>query len=169
MPTRRAVVCVCALAMLGAAGPASAQSSQSTSNRATGENYHVEIFRSLWDPTPAIVINSESIDGIIGSDIDFVNDLGIEKAWFTQLKVVLRPATKHKFRFEYTPIKYEASSGAEAGPHLQRHRVSARRSRSRPSSPGGRTASRMNTTSSIAIAASWGSCSRPSTPTSRRR
>jgi hypothetical protein len=59
---------------------------------------------------PAMVISSESIDGIIGSDIDVVEDLGIEKAWFTQLKVVLRPARKHKFRFEYTPIKYDAET-----------------------------------------------------------
>ena len=50
------------------------------------------------------------ISGIIGSEIDFVEDLGIEKNWFTQLKVVLRPATKHKFRFEYTPISYTAEA-----------------------------------------------------------
>ena len=68
--------------------------------RATGENYHVEFSGNLWNPTPNILINSESISGIIGSDIDFVEDLGIESNWFTQLKVVLRPATKHKFRFE---------------------------------------------------------------------
>jgi hypothetical protein len=111
MPTRVAVVCVCALAMLAAATPSSAQSvAGSTSNRATGENYHVEVSGLLWDPTPSIVINSESIDGIAGTDIDFVGELGIEKSWFKQIKVVLRPATKHKFRFEYTPIKYEASA-----------------------------------------------------------
>lgn len=111
MPIRRALVCVYAVAMLGAALPASAQyGAPPTSNRATGENYHVEISGSLWDPTPAIFISSESIEGILGSRIDFVEDLGIEKTWFTQLKVVLRPSTKHKFRFEYTPIKYEASS-----------------------------------------------------------
>ena len=40
--------------------------------------------------------------------IDFVTDLGIEQTKFRQLKVVLRPAQKHKFRFEYTPITYEA-------------------------------------------------------------
>jgi len=102
---------VCAVAMVGAAAPSSAQSGASSiSSRATGENYHVEISGLLWDPSPAVVINSESIDGIPGSDIDFVTELGIEKGWFKQLKVVLRPATKHKFRFEYTPIKYEASA-----------------------------------------------------------
>jgi hypothetical protein len=112
MPTRVAMVCLCAVVMLGAAIPASAQygAQPSSSSRATGENYHVEISGSLWNPTPAIFISSESIDGIPGSRIDFVGELGIEKAWFRQLKVVLRPATKHKFRFEYTPIKYQASA-----------------------------------------------------------
>jgi hypothetical protein len=104
------MVCVCAVALsiLWTAAPASAQ--YNSNNRATGENYHVEISGNLWDPTPNILISSESINGILGSEIDFVEDLGIEKNWFTQLKVVLRPATKHKFRFEYTPIKYEAST-----------------------------------------------------------
>jgi hypothetical protein len=99
------------MAMLGAAIPASAQYGASpTANRATGENYHVEVSGTFWEPTPSIVISSESLNGIIGSEVDFVADLGIEKAWFTQLRVVLRPATKHKIRFEYTPIKYEAST-----------------------------------------------------------
>ena len=110
MSTRTAVVCLCALTALGVAAPAMAQYGASSANRATGENYHVEVSGALWDPTPQILIRSESIRGIIGSDIDFVEDLGIEKSWFTQLKVVLRPATKHKFRFEYTPIKYEAET-----------------------------------------------------------
>ncbi|HEY7059763.1 MAG TPA: hypothetical protein VH458_24680 [Vicinamibacterales bacterium] len=77
------------------------------SDPATGEKYHVELSGSLWNPTPDIDIHSESL-GIPSDSIDFVNDLGIEKTTFRQFKIVLRPATKHKFRFEYTPIKYEA-------------------------------------------------------------
>ena len=67
------------------------------SDPATGEKYHVELGGYLWYPTPDI-----------GSRIDFVTDLGIEKTRFKQLKVVLRPAQKHKLRFEYTPITYDA-------------------------------------------------------------
>ena len=78
-------------------------------NRATGETYHVEIAASLWDPTPDIVIASEGL-GHAGDDVDFVNTLGIEKTKFRQFKIVLRPATKHKFRFEYTPISYTAEA-----------------------------------------------------------
>jgi hypothetical protein len=77
------------------------------SDPATGERYHVEIGGFLWNPTPDIVISSESL-GIVGSQIDFVNNLGIEKTRFKQLQVVLRPAKKHKLRFEYTPITYDA-------------------------------------------------------------
>ena len=78
------------------------------SDRATGETYHVEVGGLFWSPTPDIAITSESLPGIPGSRIDFVSDLGIEQTRFRQLKLVLRPATKHKFRFEYTPITYEA-------------------------------------------------------------
>jgi hypothetical protein len=77
------------------------------SSRATGETYHVEGGIFLWNPTPDIFITSESL-GIIGSRIDFVDDLGIEKSTMPQFKVVLRPGTKHKFRFEFTPIKYDS-------------------------------------------------------------
>ena len=90
------------------AAPAEAQyGGRAGSDRATGETYHVEVVGALWNPTPDIVISSEGL-GQLGSNIDFVNTLGIEKTRFKQLKVALRPATKHKFRFEYTPISYSA-------------------------------------------------------------
>jgi hypothetical protein len=93
-----------------AAVPAFAQYGvRSSSGRATGETYRVEVGGFLWPPDPTVVIRSESL-GILGDQIDFVDDLGIEKGTFRQIKVVLRPARKHKFRFEYTPISYDAES-----------------------------------------------------------
>jgi hypothetical protein len=109
MLTRTVVVSVCLLAALSTAAPAAAQFN-ALSSRATGENYHVEISGSLWNPAPTIFLTSESLEGIPGSRVDFVEDLGIERKWFTQLKVVLRPSEKSKFRFEYTPIKYQAET-----------------------------------------------------------
>jgi hypothetical protein len=108
MSRRTLVVCVCLAAALGAAASAGAQ--PLSSSRATGETYHVEISGSLWNPAPSIFIVSESLDGIPGSRIDFVEDLGIERKWFKQLKVVARANEQHKFRFEYTPIRYEAET-----------------------------------------------------------
>ncbi len=90
------------------ASPALAQyGAHPVADPATGEKYHVEVTGSLWNPSPDLVISSESL-GIAGDEIDLVKDLGIAKTTFKQVKVVLRPATKHKFRFEYTPITYEA-------------------------------------------------------------
>jgi hypothetical protein len=110
MRTRLFATTLCLFAGLAAAIPAEAQYGARrapSSNRATGENYHVELGGTIWDPTPEIVISSESL-GIAGDNIDFVSTLGVEKSSFKQLKLVLRPATKHKFRIEYTPITYTA-------------------------------------------------------------
>jgi hypothetical protein len=71
-----------------------------------GEDYHVEIGGVLWQPTPELLITSESL-GILGTEVDLVEDLGIEKKRHRELRVVLRPATKHKFRFHYLPMLYE--------------------------------------------------------------
>jgi hypothetical protein len=111
MRTRLFATILCVFAGLSAAIPAEAQygarRSRTSSNRATGETYHVEVAGTIWNPTPAIVISSEGL-GQLGDNIDFVNTLGIEQQKFKQFKLVLRPATKHKFRFEYTPITYNA-------------------------------------------------------------
>lgn len=110
MRTRLFPTILCLLAGLAAALPAEAQYGARrapSSNRATGENFHVELGGTIWDPTPAIVISSESL-GILGDNVDFVTTLGVEKTSFKQLRLVLRPATKHKFRIEYTPITYTA-------------------------------------------------------------
>lgn len=108
MRTRVAQTALC-LAFVLTATPASAQYGATRAlDRATGERYHFEFSANFWNPTPDIVITSEGL-GIPGSDIDFVTDLGIEKQRFRQIRAVLRPATKHKLRFEYTPISYEAA------------------------------------------------------------
>lgn len=111
MRTRAAAISVLCLAVGLMAAPARAQyAPKGVSDRATGETYHVEIGGYFWNPTPDIAITSESL-GIVGSRIDFVTDLGIEKSRFKQTKVVLRVSKKHKFRFEYTPIRYQSVNG----------------------------------------------------------
>src|SRR5688572_6883042 len=110
MPHRAFALAVSVAAACLAATPAAAQ--YGVSDRATGETYRVEIGGYLWNASPTLLITSESL-GIIGSRIDFVEDLDLEKKTFRQLKVVLRPGTKHKFRFEYTPMSWEVSSTLE--------------------------------------------------------
>jgi hypothetical protein len=107
----RIVLSLLCLALLAGAVPAQAQYAvRGPSDRATGETYRFEFGAYFWNPTPTLGIQSESL-GIIGTRIDLVEDLQIEKTRFTQLRAVLRPAKKHKLRFEYTPIKYEQPEG----------------------------------------------------------
>lgn len=107
MRTRVAAISVLCLALGLLAAPARAQYAPK-GDRATGETYHVEIGAHFWNPSPDIVISSEGF-GYEGTPIDFVTDLGIKQKRFGQIKAVLRPAKKHKLRFEYTPIHYEAT------------------------------------------------------------
>ena len=76
---------------------------------AIGEGYHVEVSGNLWNPTLFGVISSEQF-GLTGSDIDFTNDLGYQRTRFKDLRIVLRPAKKHRFRAQYTPIVYTAET-----------------------------------------------------------
>jgi hypothetical protein len=74
-----------------------------------GEDYHVEVSFNFWNPTPEPIVNSEAL-GILGTDVNLVEDLGIEKKALKDLRLVLRPSTKHRFRIQYLPMNYDAES-----------------------------------------------------------
>src|SRR4051794_26317707 len=101
------VLTACATLFLLTSGTASAQygAPGGNSTGVSGEDYHVELAYALWFPDRDIVVSSESL-GIIGTSIDAVRDLGFQRETFQDLRVVLRPSRKFKFRFAYTPIKY---------------------------------------------------------------
>jgi hypothetical protein len=80
------------------------------SDPATGERYHIEASFAFWNPDPHFLIASESLPGILGTTIDAVSDLGITKHRINEFRLVLRPARKHKFRLDYLPMSYTASS-----------------------------------------------------------
>jgi hypothetical protein len=95
--------------LVSLAHPAAAQSGGGSGQGAVGERYNVEASAAWWTPEPKAIISSESL-GIPGDNIDLARDLGIERKRITDLRVVLRPATKHKFRFNYLPLRYEAEA-----------------------------------------------------------
>ena len=76
---------------------------------ATGESYHIEAAADMWYPSITATVASEAL-GIEGSQINLKRDLGVVDKRMSALALVLRPASRHKFRFEYLPIKYDASS-----------------------------------------------------------
>lgn len=105
-------VAVIALSFIGLAIPRLAHAQYSApplSQLAVGERYHVEIGGAFWNPSVAGVVSSEQF-GLLGTNLDFVTDLGFQQTRFNQFRLVLRPGRKHRFRAEYTPIVYEGTS-----------------------------------------------------------
>jgi hypothetical protein len=80
------------------------------SDPATGERYHIEASFGWWNPPPQFQIASESLPGVLGTRIDAVADLGIQQKRIPELRIVLRPGRKHKFRLNYVPMTYNAVS-----------------------------------------------------------
>lgn len=79
------------------------------SDVAIGEKYWVEVTGALWNPQLDGQISSEQF-GLVGTTIDFTNDLAYTATRFRDLRIVLRPTKKSKFRVQYTPIRYEADT-----------------------------------------------------------
>jgi hypothetical protein len=79
------------------------------SDPATGERYHIEASGSLWNPPPNLEVASEAL-GILGTRINAATDLGIKQKRLGELRFVLRPGLKHKFRISYLPMTYQAVS-----------------------------------------------------------
>ncbi|HYN07239.1 MAG TPA: hypothetical protein VES67_07600 [Vicinamibacterales bacterium] len=99
------------MAIIGLA-PATSQAQYSAPElrtEAIGEKYHVELAGTLWTPSLFGVISSEQF-GIAGDEIDFQSDLGFKRTRFKDLRIVLRPGQKHRFRIQYTPVLYTAET-----------------------------------------------------------
>jgi hypothetical protein len=98
-----------ALGVVLGAADADAQYRRPPAAGAPGEDYHIEFAYGWWDADPSLIVNSESLD-ILGSDVDLIKDLGIEQHKLGKFDLVLRPAKKHRFRFQRLPVHYEADT-----------------------------------------------------------
>lgn len=102
------------LVALAGAAPASAQYIPTkTPDPATGEKYHFELSGIFWQPSPEIVVSSTSLIGEAGTAINLKADLGVEDQSFYEVRGVIRPGRKHKFRVDYMPIQYSADKVLE--------------------------------------------------------
>jgi hypothetical protein len=101
------------LVLLGVVAAPATTSAQyrpnATNGDAVGEDYHIEAAYSFWNAEPSLIVNSESL-GIPGDNVNLIADLGIEKKRLGMFDIVLRPATKHRFRFQHLPIKYQTDA-----------------------------------------------------------
>ncbi len=102
------MVCLGVLGVVGSAADAAAQYRRPASG-VVGEEYHIEASYGWWNAQPSLVVNSESL-AILGTDVNLIEDLGIEKHKLGKLDLVLRPGKKHRFRFQRLPIRYQADA-----------------------------------------------------------
>ena len=74
-----------------------------------GEDYHIEISGSIWNPSPAIGASSKQF-GTFGDEIDLGSDLGMVRRTHNELRVTLKAARRHKFRLHWLPMRYQQST-----------------------------------------------------------
>ena len=106
MRKRSIVLVLCAFLIL--AGRAEAQFG--VSDPAPGEDFHVELGAMFFKPTPELRIQTGST--IVG-EVDFVEEFDIEDKFFTEFRVVAKPARKHKIRFSYMAARWDESATVE--------------------------------------------------------
>lgn len=93
------------LGLLASAATASAQYRPVSSGPGIAEDYHIEASYNWWNAQPTLIVNSEAL-GILGTDVDLISDLGIEKKRLGKLDLVLKPGKKHRLRYQHLPITY---------------------------------------------------------------
>jgi hypothetical protein len=95
---------------LALTAPASASAQPSmTLDPAVSEDYIVEFGAFVWKPNPEMILRTETLN-IVGTSIDLVEDLGMEKGNLPDFRFILRPIRKHKLRISHVPIHYSAES-----------------------------------------------------------
>lgn len=87
----------------------SATFAQNHANAGVGEKYWIEFSATWWKPSLDGLVQSDKL-GLIGSQIDFITDLGFENSKHQDVRLVLRPGRKHKFRFQYSPLEFTGDS-----------------------------------------------------------
>lgn len=101
----RMSTCAFALAAVACAAPAQAQFNVPGA-AAPGEDYRVELGLSFWSPEPDLVIRTDA-STVVGSDVDFVQEFGIEKKRFREFRATVKPGRKHKLRVDRVLFAYD--------------------------------------------------------------
>src|SRR4030095_9971335 len=77
---------------------------------APGEQFHVELGLMFWNPTPGIQIQTGSLAALGESEVDFVQEFGIENERFNEFRSVIKAAKKHKIRISHVLAEYNAAT-----------------------------------------------------------
>lgn len=102
---------VLAFVLLSMASPAFGQGNPPVvaTRPGVGESYWIEFSATWWKPGIDGLVSSDRL-GLVGSQIDLVTDLAFKNSRHSDIRVVLRPARKHRFRLQYTPLEFSGES-----------------------------------------------------------
>ena len=64
----------------------------------------------FWSPTPEILIQTGALAALGESEVDFVQEFGIEKTRFNEFRGVIKTGKKHKLRVSHVLIEYNESA-----------------------------------------------------------
>jgi hypothetical protein len=94
-----------------------------------GETFHFEVSVDGWSTLPSTMkysdtetITTTAATGttsavtttVVGTNIDFKQQLGLHNQWFPAFHVVIRPQEKQKIRFDFFPLYYKQSATVPA-------------------------------------------------------
>jgi hypothetical protein len=96
---------VCLLAFVV---PAEAQFGRT--DQPPAEDFRVEAGALFFRPSPDLRIQTGALAPITSGEVDFVEEFNIEDAFFTEFRFVAKPGRRHKIRFNYLAVRYDASA-----------------------------------------------------------
>ncbi|HEV8397915.1 MAG TPA: hypothetical protein VGQ37_26735 [Vicinamibacterales bacterium] len=104
----RSTLPVCLLLSLFASTQADAQF-RPEAPMPPGENFHVELGLMFWQPTPGIVIGSDSLRAVNATGVDLVQQFAIDSQRFKEFRAVLHGG-KNKLRISHVDLVYNETA-----------------------------------------------------------
>jgi hypothetical protein len=77
---------------------------------ASGESFHVELGLMFWTPTPELLIQTGALAALGQTQVDFVQEFGIENKRFTEFRSVIKAGRKHKVRVSHVTMEYDEAA-----------------------------------------------------------
>ena len=75
-----------------------------------GEAFRAEFVTTWWQPDPSLTIQTGELTGAGIADFDFAEEFSLDNRRFTEFRLVLKPAARHKLRFGYVPMRYDQAA-----------------------------------------------------------
>jgi hypothetical protein len=75
-----------------------------------GEAFRAEFVTTWWKPDPSLTIQTGELTGAGITDFDFAEEFNLDQKRFTEFRLVLKPAARHKLRFGYVPMRYDQAA-----------------------------------------------------------